>query len=192
MYFLSLCVGILSVLSRSNNRYCSFLIQTARDGWLIKSEINQNRIELSYELTFFSCTLWLCQSWSWWGQCSPRLSPPATHRSNDRVLNNTISNHFLTMTPAVMLQNSTSSIFLPPCDGDIHPTEVMIPVNQTCQLRMLVTEAWQAISNTVAFRKHSKSAWQFLQWQVGRETAVAETSMTHLQPPMPHTASVAQ
>lgn len=30
------------------------------------------------ELTISSCTLWLCQSWSWWGQCSLQLFLPAT------------------------------------------------------------------------------------------------------------------
>jgi len=52
-------------------------------------------------LTVSSCTRWLCRSWSWRGRCSLRPSPPATRGTNSSVKNKqTMSNHFLTTTPA--------------------------------------------------------------------------------------------
>lgn len=58
-----------------------------------------------------------------------------------------------------------------------------MPVNQTRQLRMPVSES----DRPLVTPSHSGNTVTLL---AGRETAVAETSMTHVQPPVHHSASV--
>lgn len=98
-----------------------------------------------------------------------------------------------TMTPNIELQQATSSI----C-----PHHVMVTYSRSdwghgaskssTSFKNACIRVCRVIRNNVTFRKHSETARRFLQWQTGRETAMAEKSMTHLQPPMLHAVSVTQ
>lgn len=128
------------------------------------------RIWLRGGLTVSSCTLWLCRSWSWRGQCSPRLFLPATHRLNNSERQGLMmtSNHFLTLTPAVALQQATSSIFTQHVMVTYSRSDWNHPRASKSDLSVTYAwiRAWWDVSGTVSVRKH-------------REAAVAKTSVTH-------------
>ena len=112
------------------------------------TDIKRRWAEYNFELTVSSCTLWLCQSWSWWGRCSLQPFLPATQKI-----------FFLRVKTNRWLQTTSWQWHLPlNCS---RPLLLFCPVTwrnyhaskSNSSVMYVRIRVWRAISDSVSFRK---------------------------------------
>lgn len=119
------------------------------------------------ELTVFSCTRWLCRSWSWRGWCSPRLFLPVTKTQRE--------SRSVKTKPATSLPDS-DTLHISHCRRFFC---FLTPVTVTVLGKRAQSVWWQHLARWCILRKLSATTLQFQQSEMSdRDTAVAERSLS--------------
>ena len=144
------------------------------------TDIKRRWAEYNFELTVSSCTLWLCQSWSWWGRCSLQPFLPATQKIFFCALKQTDDSKPLPDNDTCRWIAAGHFFYFVPLRD-----EIIMPVNQTHQLCMSVSES----DGPLVTPCHSGKQWQeSVPAATSRETAVTQCDSSGAS--VPHSASV--